>query len=136
MRLVFRPAPAHAPTIPQQQLEGAVLLNDRAEMLRRLPKTDLHCHLDGSLRPATLLELGRQGNVPLPAGDADGLRREMRIRDGADLAEYLRLFDLTLSVLQDEEALEPAAPLRLSIDQLTPAHLDAKGPIRIRGTLK
>lgn len=84
-------------------------MNFDLEMIRRLPKTDLHCHLDGSLRPATLLELGRQGNVPLPAGDADGLRREMRIRDGADLAEYLRLFDLTLSVLQDEEALERTA---------------------------
>lgn len=40
-----------------------------------------------------------------------------------------------VDAVEDEEALEPAAPLRLSIDQLTPAHLDAKGPIRIRGTV-
>ena len=45
MRLVFQPAPAHAPTIPQQQLDGAVLLNDRIAMLHRLPKGGVICEL-------------------------------------------------------------------------------------------
>lgn len=84
-------------------------MNFDLDMIRRLPKTDLHCHLDGSLRPSTLLELGTRQIVPLPAADAEELRRQMRIRDGADLTEYLRLFDLTLSVMQDEESLERVA---------------------------
>ena len=44
-RLAFRPAPPHAPTIPQAQLDGAVLLNDRTEMLHRLPKGGVVCEL-------------------------------------------------------------------------------------------
>ncbi len=40
-----------------------------------------------------------------------------------------------VDAVEDEEAVEPAAPLTLSIDRLTPAHLDAKGPNRIRGTV-
>lgn len=44
-RLAFQAAPPHAPTIPQAQLDGAVLLNDRAEMLHRLPKGGVVCEL-------------------------------------------------------------------------------------------
>jgi hypothetical protein len=44
-RLAFQPPPPSAPTIPQAQLEGCVLLNDRAEMLRRLPKGGRVCEL-------------------------------------------------------------------------------------------
>ena len=79
------------------------------DMLRRLPKTDLHCHLDGSLRVSTLLELAARQGVQLPVPTEAELKDHMRISNGADLTEYLKLFDLTLSVLQDEESLERVA---------------------------
>ena len=39
------------------------------ELLEKLPKTDLHCHLDGSLRLDTILDLARRQNVKLPTFD-------------------------------------------------------------------
>lgn len=80
------------------------------ELIRRLPKTDLHVHLDGSLRIPTILELADEQKVKLPAHDAEGLAKLVMAGDTVtSLAEYLRTFDITLSVLQTEEALYRAA---------------------------
>jgi adenosine deaminase len=79
------------------------------ELIRRLPKTDLHVHLDGSLRPATLLELGREQGITLPFATTGEVAAHMRERAAPDLTRYLEVFDLTLSVLQTREALQRAA---------------------------
>src|SRR6187549_90237 len=80
------------------------------DLLLRLPKTDLHCHLDGSLRLDTVLELARKQNVKLPTFDRAELHRLLAAGDSvASLDDYLRAFDITLSVMQTEEALERCA---------------------------
>src|SRR3982750_3559997 len=79
------------------------------ELLRQLPKAELHCHLDGSLRPATLLELARDQRVTLPKQSVEKLAEYMRVDDAQHLDDYLRRFDVTISVLQTTEALERAA---------------------------
>src|SRR5438132_9373837 len=86
------------------------------EFLHALPKTDLHCHLDGSLRLKTMLELAETQGVKLPADTEDGLARAMKIgqRHGS-LEEYLKGFEITLSVLQTEAALYRTA-YELAID--------------------
>lgn len=79
------------------------------EFIRRIPKTDLHLHLDGSLRLPTLIELAREQNVELPSYEEAGLR-ELVFKDSyRDLPEYLRGFAYTVAVLQTTEALERAA---------------------------
>jgi adenosine deaminase len=76
------------------------------EVIERLPKTDLHVHLDGSLRLKTILDLADKQRVELPASDEDGLRKEMHLGENCgSLVEYLRAFDVTLKVMQDEDAL-------------------------------
>jgi adenosine deaminase len=80
------------------------------ELLQRLPKTDLHCHLDGSLRLDTVLELGRTQRVKLPTFDRAELFGMLYAGESvSSLDEYLRAFDITLSVMQTEAALERVA---------------------------
>ena len=79
-------------------------------VFERLPKTDLHVHLDGSMRLATVLDLAREQGVTLPASDIEGLRAAMHIgQNVGSLVQYLKAFDVTLSVLQTQEALFRAA---------------------------
>lgn len=85
------------------------------ELIEALPKAELHVHLDGSLRPETMLELAAASGKPLPADDAASLATVMRADDSADLVEYLRRFDWTLSVMQSPEAIERIA-YELAID--------------------
>jgi adenosine deaminase len=79
------------------------------ELIRRLPKTDLHVHLDGSLRLGSLIELARAGKVALPSETSEGLEALVFRPRYANLAEYLEGFRYTVAVLQDPEALERAA---------------------------
>ena len=76
------------------------------EFIEKIPKTDLHLHLDGSLRLPTLIELARENGVKLPAYDEAGLRRLVFKSKYADLPEYLKGFAYTTAVLQTPAALE------------------------------
>src|SRR5581483_457144 len=80
-------------------------------LLRSLPKVVLHEHLDGVLRPQTVIDLAKSsGYKELPAGDAEQLARWFH--QGANqgsLAKYLEGFKHTIAVMQTEEALERVA---------------------------
>lgn len=70
------------------------------------PKIDLHLHLDGSLRPGTVLELARAQGVSLPFRDVPAYRQYIaREANCGSVNKYLELFDLPLSVIQDAESL-------------------------------
>jgi adenosine deaminase len=78
-------------------------------LIRGLPKTDLHVHLDGSLRIPTLIELSQAQGLPLPSSTEEGMR-ELVFKDTyASLPEYLDGFAYTCAALQTAEALERTA---------------------------
>jgi aminodeoxyfutalosine deaminase len=63
-------------------MPDAETLDPRLEsFIRRMPKAEIHLHLEGSVRPATLLELARRNGVTPPASDEAGLREYFRFRD-------------------------------------------------------
>jgi len=79
------------------------------EFIRAVPKTDLHVHLDGSLRLPTLIELARAQGVELPSYEEEGLLDTVFKRSYSNLKEYLRCFMFTSAVLQDPESIERVA---------------------------
>src|SRR5438046_7237915 len=79
------------------------------ETLRTWPKAELHVHLAGCLRPATMLELARAQGIRLPADTPDGLAQALYVRHARSLEEYLTKYEITLSVMQTPAALERIA---------------------------
>lgn len=78
--------------------------------MRDLPKTLLHEHLDGGLRPATLLELCRARDIPVPAADPHALAWWMHDNANAgSLEHYLRGFAITIAAMASPEACERVA---------------------------
>ena len=77
-------------------------------LINALPKTDLHLHLDGSMREQTLIDLARSRRVVLPSETVEGLNELVFKDQYRSLGEYLQGFAYTTAVLQDSEALERA----------------------------
>ncbi|CEO12583.1 adenosine deaminase Add [[Clostridium] sordellii] len=75
-----------------------------------LPKIELHCHLDGSVRPSTVIELAKKKNIELPSLNEIEIQKLMVApKNCSSLDEYLKRFDLPGLVMQDEEGLERIA---------------------------
>ncbi len=78
-----------------------------ADALRSLPKAVLHDHLDGGLRPQTVLELAdAAGYCALPTADPARLGRWFHQAESGSLVRYLEAYCHTLAVMQTPEALE------------------------------
>src|SRR3954449_813913 len=80
------------------------------DLVARAPKVLLHDHLDGGLRPETVIELASEAGHELPAADADGLRRWFEeSADSGSLERYLETFAHTVAVMQTADQLRRVA---------------------------
>ena len=81
-----------------------------ADAIRALPKVSLHDHLDGGLRPATMIELAAEVGHELPRTDPEELRLWFaEAADSGSLERYLETFDHTVAVMQTAESLRRVA---------------------------
>jgi len=85
------------------------MLKISEKFIHKIPKTDLHLHLDGSLRLPTLIEMAKADNIELPSYEEAGLNELIFKKQYANLGEYLTGFIYTVGVLQNLENLERAA---------------------------
>ena len=77
---------------------------------KALPKISLHDHLDGGLRPQTIIDIAKETGVDLPTWDSAELAQWFRDQaDSGSLVEYLKTFDVTISVMQTREAITRVA---------------------------
>ena len=80
------------------------------DQVRRAPKVLLHDHLDGGLRPQTVLELADEVRWTLPAGTSEDLATWFAdSADSGSLVRYLETFDHTVGVMQTAQALTRVA---------------------------
>ena len=80
------------------------------EIIKKLPKAELHCHLDGSLRIDTILRLALEQGVKLPSDNKSILESILVVKDNiGSLEKYLKKFDIILSILQTSQALTTIA---------------------------
>lgn len=76
------------------------------DVIRQLPKAELHCHLDGFCRPETIMELAKEQGINLEVSGIDELKSLMTApMDCPDLVTYLKCFDITLKVMQEPYAI-------------------------------
>ena len=93
-----------------------------------LPLIDLHRHLAGSIRPQTVLELGLQHNVPLPATDLAGLIPHVQaVETMPDLVSFLAKIGLAASVMADTDACH-----RIAYEAIEDAHNEGIDYIELR----
>ena len=73
------------------------------ELIKQLPKVELHCHLDGSLRVDTIIDLAKKNDIDLPTFNYNRLNKLISLKSQKiNLEKYITLFDITLSVMQNK----------------------------------
>lgn len=75
--------------------------------LLSLPKIELHCHLDGSLRPETVIDIAKKEGIDLPSNDITAIKNMLTAPlECTSLDEYLERFEIPVAVMQSKESIK------------------------------
>lgn len=109
-------------------MSAAATSRPSVDLLRALPKTDLHVHLDGSLRPSTIRELSAAHGLPFDFQDDDDVRAVCQVGEQCEsLEDYLKVFDITLQMMQRRDELE-----RIAFELAEDAHFENVRYLEVR----
>lgn len=98
------------------------------KIIAMIPKIELHCHLSGSIRPETILDIALKEQIAVPVQDLEKFRSFVQVsEDCKSLKEYLMKFDLTLRVMQKPEYL-----YRITLEMLEDLSKDNVKYVEIR----
>jgi|TARA_B110000438_G_scaffold70173_1_gene70397 adenosine deaminase len=77
------------------------------ELISQLPKVELHCHLDGSIRASSILDIAKRDGIKLPSYNLESLESYLKAgKKRGTLEDYIKRFDITLSVMQTARSLK------------------------------
>ncbi|MBX3169916.1 MAG: adenosine deaminase [Candidatus Eremiobacteraeota bacterium] len=79
------------------------------QLVEHMPKTELHTHLEGAVRPDTILELAQVYNIELGAANVEELKKKIQMRPGENLLDFLKKFDPFRFVFDHPESLRRVA---------------------------
>lgn len=86
-------------------------------MLNKLPKIELHCHLDGSVRVDTIIDIAKKENIKLESYEKCDVEKLVQVpNDCTSLNEYLKRFDLANKVMQSRENIKKSYHLNFQKD--------------------
>lgn len=94
---------------PEREDVNYVNPSEFRAIMKAMPKTELHTHVEGAVRPETILDLAGQYNVELPAKTVDELKEKIGMRPGEDLLDFLKKFDCFRFVFDRPETLQRLA---------------------------
>ena len=90
--------------------ESGIKQNDKLkELIKHIPKTDLHVHLDGSVRLGTIIDIAQQEKIEFPSYTIEGMHELVFKKNYKNLKEYLKTFGYSCAVMQKPEHLERIA---------------------------
>lgn len=79
------------------------------DVIQKLPKLELHRHLDGAVKPEVIFSLARKSNIDLPVDNLKELKRYYRITKKTSVEEIMKKFDIVISLMQTPENLQTIA---------------------------
>ena len=99
---------------------------------KKLPKVELHCHLDGSLRVESVIEMAQKEGINLTSYSYDYVKELLTVSQECDsLVEYLKRFDLPGMVMQTKENLK-----RVSYELLEDAAKENKNMQEVKNAVQ
>jgi adenosine deaminase len=113
--------------VPSNPNEITLSRKDFTKFVQQMPKIQLHDHLEGSVRPQTILEEADRLGIPRPADNVEEMSKMVSMQPGEGLIEFLTKFDKFRFIFDDEQSLA-----RISYENVEDSKMDGVDYLEVR----